>query len=62
MPMLTRVPQRNNKLVWDETLLIMEDMFQNAWGDQDEIVLDHCVSITLQVRIFLSCLLLEPSI
>lgn len=43
--------QRNNKLVWDESLLIMEDLFQNAWGDQDEVVLDHCVSVTLQVRI-----------
>jgi hypothetical protein len=41
--------QRNNKLVWDETIRIMEDLFDNVWGDQSEIVVDHCVDITLPV-------------
>jgi len=41
--------QRNNKLVWDETIRIMEDLFNNIWGDRSEIVVDHCVDITLPV-------------
>ena len=41
--------QRNNKLVWDETIRIMEDLFDNVWGDRSEIVVDHCVDITLPV-------------
>jgi cytochrome P450 len=41
--------QRNNKLVWDETIRIMEDLFDNVWGDRSEIVVDHCVEITLPV-------------
>ncbi|KIM82712.1 hypothetical protein PILCRDRAFT_7625 [Piloderma croceum F 1598] len=42
---------RNNRLVWDETSLIMFDMFNNTWGGQKEIVVDHCVDITLQVSL-----------
>jgi len=42
--------QRNNKLVWDETIRIMTDLFDNVWGDKSEIVVDHCVDITLPVR------------
>jgi hypothetical protein len=42
--------QRNNKLVWDETNRIMMDLFDNVWGDRAEIVVDHCVDITLPVR------------
>ena len=43
--------QRNNRLVWDETILIMMDMFDNVWGDKSEIAVEHCVDITLPVRI-----------
>ena len=42
--------QKNNKLVWDETIRIMMDMFDNVWGDKSEVVVDHCVDITLPVR------------
>lgn len=42
--------QRNNKLVWDETRLIMQDLFENVWGDKPEIVCEHAVDITLPVR------------
>jgi hypothetical protein len=42
--------QRNNKLVWDETIQIMMDMFDNVWGDRSEVVVDHCIDITLPVR------------
>ena len=52
--LLTFSIQRNNRLVWDETSLIMLDLFDNVWIDQDEIVVDHCVDITLQVFLYLS--------
>lgn len=42
--------QRNNKLVWDETIRIMVDLFDNVWGDESEVVVDHCVDITVPVR------------
>ncbi|KAF7983462.1 hypothetical protein HWV62_21746 [Athelia sp. TMB] len=42
---------RNNKLVWDETMLIMEDLFENEWGQRDKISLDHCVGITVQIAL-----------
>jgi hypothetical protein len=41
--------QRNNKLVWDETTRIMMDLFDNVWGNRSEIVVDHCLHITLPV-------------
>ena len=43
--------QRNNRLVWDETILIMMDMFDNVWGDSSEIAVNHCLDITLPVRL-----------
>jgi len=42
--------QRNNKLVWDETTRIINDLFDDVWGDRSEIVVDHCVDITIPVR------------
>ena len=41
--------QRNNKLVWDETVRIMVDLFENEWGNKEEIPVDHCVELTLPV-------------
>jgi hypothetical protein len=43
--------QKNNNLVWDETIRIMMDMFDNVWGDRSEVVVDHCVDIALPVRV-----------
>ena len=43
--------QRKNRLVWDETILIMMDMFDNVWGDRSEIAVNHCLDITLPVRL-----------
>ena len=48
-PFFKRDPQRNTRLVWDETIRIMFDLFDNVWGDKPEIVLDHCLDITLPV-------------
>lgn len=44
------VVQKNNKLVWDETVLIMKDLFDNVWGTQDTIAVKHVIDITLPVR------------
>ena len=41
--------QRNNVLVWDETTRIMNDLFDNVWGDNSEVVVDHCADITCSV-------------
>jgi len=48
--MTERSFQRNNKLVWDETIRIMNELFDNVWGDRSEVVVDHCMEITLPVR------------
>jgi hypothetical protein len=48
-PFSKRDPQRNTRLVWDETIRIMFDLFENVWGDKPEVVLDHCLDITLPV-------------
>jgi len=44
--------ERNTRLVWDETIRIMFDLFDNVWGDSPEVVLDHCVDITLPIALF----------
>ncbi|KAF9465029.1 cytochrome P450 [Collybia nuda] len=43
---------RNNKMVWDETVKIMDDLFRNVWGNQAVITTDHCVEITLPIALF----------
>ncbi|KIP01299.1 hypothetical protein PHLGIDRAFT_507626 [Phlebiopsis gigantea 11061_1 CR5-6] len=44
--------ERNNRLVWDETRLVMQDLFDNVWGDQREIDVGHCVDITLPIALY----------
>ncbi|KAI0090485.1 cytochrome P450 [Irpex rosettiformis] len=44
--------ERNNALVWDETKLIIQDLFNNVWGDQKEITVDHAVDVTLPLALF----------
>jgi hypothetical protein len=29
----------------------MTDLFDNVWGNRSEIVVDHCVDVTLPVRL-----------
>ncbi|KDR79851.1 hypothetical protein GALMADRAFT_265094 [Galerina marginata CBS 339.88] len=43
---------RNNKLVWDETVQIMLGLFDEVWKDKHEISVDHCVEITLPIALF----------
>lgn len=47
--LLLSLPQRNNKLVWDETLLIMQDLFDNVWGSKQEVEVGHAVDLILPV-------------
>lgn len=42
-------PQRNNRLVWDETVKIMYDLFDNVWADQGVVTVDHALDVTLPV-------------
>jgi hypothetical protein len=42
--------QRNNKLVWDETVEIMEDLFRDVWGYKESVTVDNALDITFQVR------------
>lgn len=40
----------NNRLVWDETVSIMTDLFENVWGDKKEVVYEHALDLTMPVR------------
>ena len=46
--------QRNNKLVWDETIKIMNGLFDEVWAGEDVISLDHTLEITLAVCVYSS--------
>ncbi|EJD35890.1 cytochrome P450 [Auricularia subglabra TFB-10046 SS5] len=45
--------QRNNKLVWDETVSTMQDMFETLeWKDKEVVEFDHAVEVTLPITLF----------
>jgi hypothetical protein len=48
----TRNTQKNYQLVWDETMKIALELFENEWKDKKEVVVEHGADITLSV----SCL------
>ncbi|KAI0940039.1 hypothetical protein AcV5_001254 [Taiwanofungus camphoratus] len=39
--------ERNNRLVWDETVRIVMDLCNDVWRGQDEIVIDNIVDLTV---------------
>lgn len=41
--------QRNTKLAWDETIQTLTELFEQVWGNQDIVALDHCLEITFPV-------------
>ncbi|KAI0739045.1 cytochrome P450 [Daedaleopsis nitida] len=43
--------EKNNRLVWDETINVLEDLFQNVWCDQEVIELDHVVDVTVKIAL-----------
>ncbi|KAF8200949.1 cytochrome P450 [Pholiota molesta] len=44
---------RNNVLVWDESIKTVKGMFTDMWGDRDVVTVDHCVEITLPIALFI---------
>ena len=40
----------NNKLVWDETIRILYDLFDNVWGAKDNVEIDNITDLTVPVR------------
>ncbi|KAF9481511.1 cytochrome P450 [Pholiota conissans] len=44
---------RNNALVWEESIKTVQGMFMDVWGDRDVISVDHCVEITLPIALFI---------
>ncbi|KAL6301428.1 cytochrome P450 [Sparassis latifolia] len=44
--------ERNNKLIWDETIRIVGDLFDNVWGNNERVDVDHAVDITLPLALF----------
>ncbi|KAJ3484828.1 hypothetical protein NLI96_g5371 [Meripilus lineatus] len=43
----------NNKLVWDETIRVINDLFDNVWGNQDEITVDHILEVFMPATLFI---------
>ncbi|OBZ67844.1 hypothetical protein A0H81_12320 [Grifola frondosa] len=44
--------ERNNRLVWDESVNIVLDLFENVWGTQDNITVNHIVDLTVPIALF----------
>ena len=44
--------QSNNKLVWDETIKIMNGLFNDVWAGKDVVSLDHIAETTLAVCVY----------
>ncbi|KAI0960322.1 hypothetical protein AcW1_004865 [Taiwanofungus camphoratus] len=44
--------ERNNRLVWDETVRIVMDLCNDVWRGQDEIVIDNIVDLTVPMALF----------
>ncbi|KAK1230974.1 hypothetical protein PQX77_005906, partial [Marasmius sp. AFHP31] len=42
---------RNNKLVWDETVRIVLDLFDSVWMNKD-VEVDHVIDVTLPIALF----------
>ncbi|TFK73973.1 cytochrome P450 [Pluteus cervinus] len=45
--------ERNNRMVWETSVKVVEDMFNLVWRDQDTISVDHCVDVTLPIALFI---------
>jgi hypothetical protein len=45
----TRNTQKNYQLVWDETMKIVLELFENEWKGKKEVVVEHGADITLSV-------------
>ncbi|TFK44816.1 cytochrome P450 [Crucibulum laeve] len=43
---------RNNKLVWDEAVRIMDDLFHTVWAGKETVTIEHCIDITVPIALF----------
>lgn len=37
--------------MWEETVKIMTDLFENVWGEKQEVVYDNVLDLTLPVSV-----------
>ncbi|TCD65735.1 hypothetical protein EIP91_002264 [Steccherinum ochraceum] len=44
--------ERNNRLVWDETVGVMNELFETVWGGKTEIESDHALLVTMPIALF----------
>ncbi|KAI0030178.1 cytochrome P450 [Vararia minispora EC-137] len=44
--------ERNNKLVWDETVRIVLDLIDTVWKRAPEVTTDHAIEFTLPIALF----------
>ncbi|KAK0463297.1 cytochrome P450 [Armillaria novae-zelandiae] len=42
---------RNNRLVWDESLKITEDLIKTVWKNEDVVEVEHAVEVTLSIAL-----------
>ncbi|PBK85291.1 cytochrome P450 [Armillaria gallica] len=42
---------RNNRLVWDESLKITEDLINTVWKNEDMVEVEHAVDVTLSIAL-----------
>ncbi|KAH8806764.1 cytochrome P450 [Flagelloscypha sp. PMI_526] len=43
---------RNNHIVWDQTLEIMSDLFDNVWGNQEQVTYDDAIELAMPLTLF----------
>ncbi len=43
------MPQRNNQLVWEQSLKITGDLINMIWKNKDVVEVEHVVDVTLPV-------------
>ncbi|KAI0716468.1 cytochrome P450 [Earliella scabrosa] len=45
--------EKNNKLVWDETVRILHDLFDNVWGPKDTVDIDNITDLTVPITLLI---------
>ncbi|KZT39759.1 cytochrome P450 [Sistotremastrum suecicum HHB10207 ss-3] len=43
--------ERNNRLVFDAAVTIMDDLYANVWGVKESVDVDHCLDLTLPIAL-----------
>ncbi|KAH9855318.1 cytochrome P450 [Lenzites betulinus] len=43
--------ERNNKLVWDETVRIVRDLLENVWGARETVVVENATDLTVPITL-----------